>query len=88
MNEVKLDKLIDQYVQFLRKNDEIVIFKEREERKKFYQSFNYDRILSMSNEEMNSYLKKLWNVIPISVNKICNKNKDFKRRLADLLYSM
>ncbi len=86
MNEVKLDKLIDQYVQFLRKNDEIVIFKEREERKKFYQSFNYDRILSMSNEEMNSYLKKLWNVIPISVNKICNKNKDFKRSLADLLY--
>ena len=89
MNELKLDKLINEYVNIL-KNDSSkeTAFKEREERRKYYQSYNYEKIINMTDNEVIAYIKKLWSVLPIQVNKIYDKNghDNFKKSLADLLY--
>ena len=87
MNLEKLNEFIDLFIKYmnnLEKDNE----KDREERKKYYQSFDYNKILEMSEEELTDYIKKLWCVLPISIKNIINKNgfDNFKTRLANLLY--
>ena len=89
MNEQKLEKLIEEYIRIIRNDSsKELAFKEREERKKYYQSYNYEKIINMTDDEMINYLKKLWNVLPLTVHKIYDKNghENFKKNLALLLY--
>lgn len=89
MNEERLDKWIDSFAEFIKEdNDNIDGFDERAERKSYYQSFNYDKIINMNDEELVEYIKKLWSVMPISIYKIIDKNgrDNLKRNIAELLY--
>ena len=86
MNERKLDELIEEYVNTPK--DERYGYEERLERKNFYQSFNYEKITKMKDEDVIKYLKKLWNVLPMAAYKMYDKNghAKFKKYLANLLY--
>ena len=88
MNEKKLAELIDQYTEFFKEEKWNYSFEERLERKKYYQTFNYEKIMNLSYDEMKDYLKKLWNVLDVSCNKVLDKNgfDTFKENLARLLY--
>ena len=88
MNEKKLDKLIDEYVILLEQDNikEGLVY--REKKRDFFQSYDYKKIISLNYDEMIEYLKKLWNVLPVAANKICDNNDFdfFKNQLANLLY--
>lgn len=89
MNEEKLNRLIDDYIFYLKNNSSDKFdFEERNNRKRFYQSFDKNKIINMSDDEIINYLKNLWSVMPVAVHKIYDKNghDNFKNRLADLLY--
>lgn len=89
MNYSKLNDLIEKYSNYINGEENLKYgFEERQERKKYFQSFNYELIRNLSDEELRIYLKKLWNVLPITINKIIDKNgfQNFKNKLADLLY--
>lgn len=88
MDEKRLDKLLDSFVEYLKDANDNFGFKERIERKKYYQSFDYDKIMKMNQDDMLEYIKKLWSVIPVSAAKIIDKNgfEKFKEYLANLLY--
>ena len=90
MNYEKLDALIEQFSNYLnnRDNSQYNGYEDRERKKEYFQSFDYNSIIQMSEEELKTYLKKLWSVLPITINKIITKNgiENFKNRLADLLY--
>lgn len=86
MNEVRLNELIELYV-----NNYSTISNrlfEGNEKKKFFQSFDYEKIVNMSRDDLSNYLKNLWTVFPMIINKIIDENgfDNFKNRLADLLY--
>ena len=89
MNTEKLEKLIDGFVDYLKNTEEeSADFEERNRRKVYYQSFNYNKIIELSDDEMVNYIKNLWSVMPMSVRKIYDGNghEKFKKYLADLLY--
>lgn len=89
MNYEKLNILIEQFSNYIETNNNLKYgFDDRKNKKEYFQSFNSNSIMNMSEEELRVYLKKLWNVLPITINKILSKNgiENFKNRLADLLY--
>ncbi len=90
MNEDKLNLMIDLYIKYISEhhNEDEEEIKEREARKKYYQSYDYEKIMNMDNNELTEYIKNLWGVMAINVNKIINKNgiNKFKKNLANLLY--
>ena len=89
MNIEKLDKLIDGFVEYLNNGeDEQYGFAERQNRRDYYQSYNYNKIIELSDDEMIDYIKKLWSVMPMSVRRIYDGNghEKFKKYLAELLY--
>ena len=89
MNDEKLNKLIDGYVDYLKhdSNSQYGI-DEKKKKKNYYQSFDYEKIINMPDNEMTYYIKKLWCVMPMSVRKIYDGNghEKFKKYLAELLY--
>ncbi len=88
MNEERLDKLIDSFIDYLKEADDNCGFNVRAERKRYYQSFDYNQIINMTQENLLEYIKKLWSVMPVSAFKIIDKNgfDNFKNKLANLLY--
>ena len=89
MNEAKLDKLLDNFVTYVNNGSAEELINERNVRKEYYQSFDRNKIINISDDDLDRYLKKLWNVLPMQVNNIIKKNggyDNFKRALADFLY--
>ncbi len=91
MNNEKLEKLIDGYIDYLSDqenetiiNDELI----RQNQKEYYQSFDYNKIMNLSDEEMIDFIKRLWAVMPVTVYKIYDGNghEKFKKNVANLLY--
>ena len=88
MNEERLNKIVDSFVEYLKEADDNQGFDYRTERKEYYQSFDYNKILEMSTDELLEYLTGLWSVMNVSAHKIIDKNgfDNFKHYLAELLY--
>ena len=89
MNYDKLNTLIEQFYNYVETSENLKYgFEDRKIKKEYFQSFNEELIINMSEEDLRTYLKRLWNVLPITINKILSKNgiENFKQRLADLLY--
>lgn len=68
---------------------------EREERRKYYQSFTKDRLLEMTEDEFLEYISKLWSMLiwgnkKYVVDKLINDNgfTTLKNQLAELLYGI
>ena len=88
MNIEKLDKLINSFADYLEKEDNNFGFNARAEKRKYYQAYDYNKIINMSDKEIIDYLKNLWSVMPMAVYKIYDNNghDKFKKYLAGLLY--
>ena len=53
MNEEKLNRLIDDYILYLKNNsNDKFDFEERNNRKRFYQSFDKNKLINMSDDEI------------------------------------
>ena len=87
MNLDLLEKLIDSFAHYIENADDNYGFDERERRRNHYQSFDYNKIINMSYEDVLSYIKELWAVIPVSANKIIDKNglDKFKKLSSNLV---
>ena len=90
MYDQKINELIDKYIKIIQSDENKYnnALEERNSRKKYYQSFDYNSIINMSDEEVIEYLGKLWSVMHIQKHKIYDKNghDNFKKRLAEFLY--
>lgn len=94
MNIEKLNLAINKYLKLIAVKDvEFNDLQERKKREEYYQSFNYEKILSISNDEFFTYISKLWAMLlwgnkQYKVDQIISDNgfDNIKKKLADLLY--
>lgn len=95
MNSKKLQSAISSFVNNKKNNaayyDENWV--DRKERKRYYQEFTKDKLLSMTEEQFSEYISKLWSMLMWGnksyVIKCLLEDNDFvilKKELADLLY--
>jgi len=96
MNRELLKEHINNFIKKFKENPEKFEeeLKERNEIVEFYRSYSKDRILSMSENEINEYLSKLWAMLiwgnkRYAVDKIIGDNglENFRRNLAELVWS-
>ncbi len=97
MNNKKLQAAISSFEKNKRTNAAIYDenWAERKERKSYYQSFNRDKLLAMSEEDFFEYISRLWSMLiwgnkKYIVDKLITDNgfETLKKHLADLLYGM
>ncbi|MBQ1343356.1 MAG: hypothetical protein IIY40_04265 [Firmicutes bacterium] len=95
MNNKKLQAAISSFEKNKRTNAAIYDenWAERKERKSYYQSFNRDKLLAMSEEDFFEYISRLWSMLiwgnkKYIVDKLITDNgfETLKKHLADLLY--
>ncbi len=96
MNYELLNKKIDDYLTKIKSNDSEIErqdLEEREEREKFYSSYDKKKILSMDETDLYEYLSKLWAMIiwgnkHYIINKYIEDNgfENLKNKLVYLLY--
>lgn len=95
MNQEKLSSAIKEYKKELKSKDynEEAGINERNERKKYYQSWTKERLLKMTEDEFVEYISKLWSMIvwgnkKYIADKIIELNgfDNIKKKLVDLLY--
>lgn len=95
MNQEKLREFIIQYLDDIKsKNDEgLEDLRERQEREKYYQSFNKEKIKNMTQEEFYEYISKLWAMLiwgnkKYKIDQLIEDNgfETLKIKLSDLLY--
>lgn len=96
MNEHKLNLAIEAYISKNKTNAEYYDenWADRKERKTYYQSFNKDKLIAMTEDEFLEYISKLWSMLiwgnkKYVVDKLIADNgfENIKRQLAELLYS-
>ena len=95
MNKVLLDKHIDEYLKKIKGEIETNDIKEREERKKYYQSYDKEKLINMSLDEFYDYIGKLWAMQlwgnkKYRINQFIEDNEfeKLKRELANLLFGL
>ena len=95
MNVTKVKTAIQSYMAKQKTNAEYYeeSWGERKERKVYYQSFNKDKLLSMTEDEFFEYISKLWSMLiwgnkKYVVEKLISDNgfENLKTQLAELLY--
>lgn len=89
MNKLLVQQKIEEYLANLDKENSELELEEREEKKKFYQGYSKEKILNMTEEELDNYIKKLWmyNPFHISLKRIKENGFDkVKQGFAYLLY--
>lgn len=94
MNKEKLEKHIKNYLNKIKTNNiEVDDLNEREERKKYYSSFNKQKVINMNEDEFYEYISKLWAMIiwgnkHYIINKYIEDNgfENLKKNIAELLY--
>ena len=95
MNEEKLNRAIEAYKENKDNNNAYFNenWKEREERRNYYQSFDAERLLTMTEDEFLEYISKLWSMLiwgnkKYVVDKIILDNGfvNVKKQLVNLLY--
>ena len=94
MNKELLNEHVDKYLKRINESDEEVdAIGERAERKKYYSSFNKEKIINMDENQFYEYIEKLWAMIiwgnkQYIINKyiVDNGFKNLKEKLAYLLY--
>lgn len=95
MNLELLNKHIEKYLLNITNEQDLNDIKERNERKAFYQSFDKNKILSMTLEEFQEYIGKLWAMLlwgnkNYKINQLISDNgfNEIKSELAELLYGV
>lgn len=93
MNNTILNKNIEQYLNGLKLNGEINDIEERNKRKEFYQSFDKEKILTMSEADFYEYISKLWAMLiwgnkKYKIDQLIEDNGfvKLKKELSELLY--
>lgn len=94
MNTELLNEHVDAYLKRISEsNEEVDAIGERAERKKYYSSFNKEKIINMDENQFYEYIEKLWAMIiwgnkQYIINKYIADNgfKNLKEKLAYLLY--
>ena len=95
MNNALLNSAIESFLsnQSSKKDYYIENWREREERERYYQSFNKEKILNMGADDFYEYISKLWSMIiwgnkKYVVEKIISDNgfENTKQQLTELLY--
>lgn len=95
MDVEKLNRAIEAYKKNKKNNNAYFSenWKEREERRVYYQSFNEEKLLAMTEDEFLEYISKLWSMLvwgnkKYVVDKIIRDNgfSNVKKQLAKLLY--
>lgn len=93
MNKAILNKYIEKYLEEIKESGEINDIEERNERKEYYQSFNKEKILTMTETDFYEYISKLWAMLiwgnkKYKVEQLIEDNKfdKLKKELAELLY--
>lgn len=96
MNTKELQKIINEYKRKKQSNPNYYAdnWKEREERRDYYQSFTEKKILSMTKDDFYEYISKLWSMLiwgnkKYVVDKLISDNgfSNIKKHLAELLFS-
>lgn len=96
MNTKELQKIINEYKRKKQSNPNYYAdnWKEREERRDYYQSFTEEKILSMTKDDFYEYISKLWSMLiwgnkKYVVDKLISDNgfSNIKKHLAELLFS-
>ena len=67
MNKLLVQQKIEEYLANLDKENSELELEEREEKKKFYQGYSKEKILNMTEEELDNYIKKLWMYNPFYI---------------------
>lgn len=93
MNRNILNKYIEQYLSDLKSTGEINDIEERNERKEYYQSFNKEKVLSMSESDFYEYISKLWAMLiwgnkKYKIDQLIEDNgfEKLKREISELLF--
>jgi len=94
MNSKLLDKHLDDYLKKIKINGEMEALIEREERKKFYNSFTKEKLLSIDIDDFYEYIGKLWAMImwgnkKYRIDQLITDNGGFeklKSKLVELIY--
>lgn len=95
MDETKLNIAIKAYIHNRENNNDYFRenWQEREERRRYYQSFNKEKLLAMAEDEFLEYISKLWSMLiwgnkKYVVDKIIADNGfvNIKKHLAELLF--
>ena len=93
MNQERLMKQLDDYLKKIAQYKNLDDQKERNEREIFYRSYDFDKILSMDEEEFYQYISKLWAMMiwgnkHYIVDKYIRDNgfENLKKSIAYLLY--
>ncbi len=65
MDETKLNIAIKAYIHNRENNNDYFRenWQEREERRRYYQSFNKEKLLAMAEDEFLEYISKLWSML-------------------------
>ena len=90
----KFDNQLETYIKKLKKNGTMQIeLEEREERKLYYQKYDANKIIDMTEDEFHEYISKLWAMIiwgnkEYIINKYIEDNgfDNLKKSIAELLY--
>ena len=90
----KFDNQLETYIKKLKKNGTMQIeLEEREERKLYYQKYDANKIIDMTEDEFHEYISKLWAMIiwgnkEYIINKYIEDNSfdNLKKSIAELLY--
>lgn len=93
-NKKKYDEQLVSYIKKISENNQAQNeLQEREERKEYYKSYNYNKIIDMTEEDFYQYISKLWAMIiwgnkEYIINKYISDNgfDNLKKSIADLLY--
>ena len=90
--QTAIQRLIDSYK--TKPAYHLELWKDRKERREYYQSFTRDKLLSMTEDDFYEYISKLWSMLiwgnkKYIVNKIVSDNgfENIKKQLVELLYS-
>lgn len=87
-NEDLLDEYLDIYYEYTKEDEYAKKINNREAHKKYFKSFNYEKLLNLSDEELKEYFVNSWCVVNVQLKKIFDYNKPEKLKfyLAELLY--
>ena len=94
MNDILLNKHLDDYLKKIKINGETEDLIEREEREKFYSSYTKEKLLSINIDEFYEYIGKLWAMIiwgnkKYRIDQLIADNGGFeklKSKLVELIY--
>ena len=95
MNKEVLNRYVEQYLNELKITGEINDIEERNGRKEYYQSFNKEKILSMTENDFYEYISKLWAMLiwgnkKYKIEQLIEDNgfQKLKKEIAELLYGI